>query len=171
MSNIVALTFVWNGEAMEPLDPRTANRQYAVGETYRLIPHEERSKTSHNHYFACVVEAWKNLSEHDAERYPTSEHLRKWALVRAGYRNERAFACDTARQAMQIAAAVKAVDEYAVVVVRGSVVMVYTAKSQSSQAMGKAVFQKSKDDVLGILSQLIGTDVVTLSSNVKNNPT
>ena len=41
--------------------------------------------------------------------------------------------------------------------VREAVVTVYTAKSQSLRAMGKADFQASKDAVLGIVSEMVGT--------------
>ena len=47
-------------------------------------------------------------------------------------------------------------DDFAIVVVTGSVVTRFTAKSQSQRAMGKADFQASKDAVLDLAAQLIG---------------
>lgn len=169
MTDIIAQTFVWDGEVMEPLDPKLADRQYVVGEKYRLIPHQDRSKSSHGHYFACVAEAYKNLPEDATERYPSAEHLRKWALVKAGYRNERAIACETTDQALKVTALAKALDEYAVVVLRENTVMIYTAKSQSTRSMGRENFQKSKEAVLDVLTKMIGTDPTTLSTSVKSN--
>lgn len=141
---------------MQPLNPRAADRAYVIGEVYRLVPHEERSARSHNHYFASLHEAWTNLPEEAAERFPSVDHLRKWALIKAGFRDERSIACSSKAEAQRIAAFVKPMDEFAVVVVREAVVVVLTAKSQSVKAMGKQDFQASKDAVLEIVSELIG---------------
>jgi len=104
----------WNGESFVPLKRfgPLCDRHYVVGETYPLVVQEQRSRASHNHYFAALHEAWANLPEVLAERFAT---------------------------------------------VREAVVTVYTAKSQSLRAMGKADFQASKDAVLGIVSEMVGT--------------
>jgi hypothetical protein len=47
-------------------------------------------------------------------------------------------------------------DDFAVVIVREAVVLVWTAKSQSVKAMGAKDFQQSKSDVLDFLADLIG---------------
>jgi len=47
-------------------------------------------------------------------------------------------------------------DEYAVIVVRGSIVREYTAKSQSVAAMNKQEFQRSKKDVLEYVEGCLG---------------
>ena len=120
---------------------------------------------SHRFYFASVNEAWKNLPEDMAERYPTSDHLRKWALIKAGYRDERSIVASSKAEALRIAAFIRPMDEYAVVVVREAVVRVYTAKSQSTRAMGKAEFGASKEKVLDILSAMIGTSRDALVAN------
>jgi len=53
-------------------------------------------------------------------------------------------------------------DDYAVVVARDAVVVVWTAKSQSMKAMGKVEFQRSKDAVLTECARLIGVDTGAL---------
>jgi hypothetical protein len=88
--NIAPVEFQWDGEVMRPARhylPR-CHKQYVVGEAYPMIPHEDRSTNSHNHFFAAVHEAWKNLPEKMTARFPTSEHLRKWALIKAGYADD-----------------------------------------------------------------------------------
>ena len=148
--------FRWSGDAMIPLRPRAADREYVVGEVYTLVPEELRSSASHRHFFAAVHEAWQNLPEDMADRFPTSEHLRKWALIKAGYRDERTIACSSKAEALRIAAFIKPMDSYAVVVVREKTVVCLTAKSQSARAMKKKEFQESKDAVLRVLSELLG---------------
>lgn len=130
--------------------------EYGDGECVRLVRQEARSQASHNHFFAALNDAWLNLPEGEAERFPSAEHLRKWALIKAGYRDERTFVCGSKAEAQRLAAFVKPMDEYAVVVVREAVVTVWTAKSQSMRAMGKADFQRSKDDVLEVVAGMIG---------------
>lgn len=162
---IPPLEMLWDGESFIPKIPRLADKHYVVGETYRLVPHEDRSMRSHRYYFASVNEAWKNLPEHLAERFPTSEHLRKYALIKAGFHDSREHVAASKAEAVRLAAFIRPMDEYAVVVVSEAVVTVYTAKSQSTRAMGKKGFRASADAVLDILSAMIGTTPDTLAGN------
>lgn len=133
-------------------------------------PEEARSKKSHDHYFVLVEEAWANLPEYEADRYPTSEHLRKAALIRAGYRDERSIVCASKAEAERVAAFIKPIDDYAIVIPREAVVTVYTAQSQSKKAMGAKAFQESKEAVLGVLAQMIGVEPVTLAQQHRALP-
>lgn len=150
---------------MCPLAPKSADKQYVIGMQYRLAPFEERSGNSHSHYFAALNEAFKNLPEIYADKHPTMEHLRKWCLIKSGFREERSIACASAEEAERIAAFIKPIDDFAVVLVHESSVTVYTAQSQSKRAMGKAKFQASKQAVLDVLAIMLGTDVGTLKNN------
>ena len=154
------VVFEWTGEVMAPARgfAKLCNRQFVVGERYRMVQEAERSKRSHDHYFACVEEAWRNLPERFEGRWPTSEHLRKWALIRAGYRDERSIVAASKAEAQRVAAFVRPMDEYAVVLVSEAVVRVYTAQSQSRKAMGGKVFQQSKTDVLDVLARLVAVE-------------
>lgn len=153
---IAPMPFRWTGEAMEPLRPKAADAAFTIGQVYRLDTIEERSPASHNHYFAALHEGWKNLREEDAERFPTSESLRKWCLIRAGYRDERTLVCASKAEAQRVAAFVRPMDEFAIVTVSEAVVRVWTAKSQSMRAMGKKEFGESKDAVLSLIADMIG---------------
>lgn len=135
---------------------RMAHEQYVVDETYILAEVQERSKKSHDHFFVLVDEAWSSLPESYDGRWATPDHLRKWALIKAGYRDERTLVCSSKAEALRLAAFVKQFDEYAVVTVREAVVTAYTARSQSLKAMGKTDFQESKTRVLEILGEMIG---------------
>ncbi|WP_238189283.1 hypothetical protein [Methylobacterium frigidaeris] len=134
-----------------------------IGERYILVEHEARSAASHAHYFACVRDGWSNLPEDLAGRFPTPDHLRKWALIRAGYRDEVTFVASSKAEAIRIAAFLRPVEDTAVVRVKDSVVVRWTAKSQSMRAMGRDGFQRSKDAVLSVIDELIGTAPGTLS--------
>lgn len=159
------LIFEWTGEAMVPL-PRfrkAADEAFVVHERYRMTIEEERSMRSHRHYFAMLHDAWMNLPEDQAERFPTSEHLRKWCLIRAGYSDERSIVCASKAEAQRVAAFIRPIDSYAIVTVSEAVVRVFTAQSQSVKAMGHKVFQQSKDKVLEIAAGLIGVSPDTLA--------
>ena len=161
----VPILFDWDGEQMKPLNPLAADRQYVVGERYRLAVEEERNAVSHNHYFASVHEAWLNLPRETAAQFPTENHLRKYALVKAGFRDERSIVASSKAEALRLAAFIKPMDEFAVVTVSEAVVVVHTAKSQSTRAMGKAKFQESKTAVLGIIAGMIGVSATALGEN------
>lgn len=157
----------WSGDEMVPL-PRFAARarkQFVVGEVYPLIVHEDRSDASHRQYFAAIAEGWRQLPENIADRWPSPEYLRKWCLVRSGFADEQATVCSSDKQATEIAAFIRPLDSYAVITVKGPVVTVYRAKSQSRRAMNKADFESSKRAVLDLIADLVGTDADTLSAN------
>jgi len=157
-SMMFPVEFRWDGKAMIPLPRFNAlvRKQYTINDTYFLSVHEERSTASHRHYFACINEAWRNLPEKKVATYPTPEHLRKWALVRAGYYNERSIVCTSDDQADAVIAMIEALDEYAVIVAKKGTVKVFTAISQSVDNMTKEKFERSKQDVLAVLSEVIG---------------
>lgn len=158
----------WDGESFRPASPhwaRQADRHFVVGQTYPLEVREDRSAASHRAYFAAVNEAHKNLPDELAERFPTPDALRRFALIRTGHRDERSIACASKAEALRVAAFVKPMDYCAVVTVVGALVTVYTARSQSMRAMDRATFQKSKDDVLRYLAEMLGTTPRELQSS------
>jgi len=167
MTDPIPMIFDWDGEAMIPRRPRLADKHYVVGESYRLAPVEERSMRSHRYYFASLNEAWKNLPEALAERFPTSEHLRKYALIKAGHYDQRSVVAASKAEAQRVAAFIRPMDEYAIVGVSDATVTAYTAKSQSMRAMGKQTFRESADAVLEIVSAMIGTSRETLQQNAE----
>lgn len=135
-----------------------ADKAFVVGEHYKLVEHHDRSKVSHNHYFAALGNAWSNLPDRLLEEFPTAEVLRKKLLIRAGYADERSIVCASKAEAQRVAAFIKPMDDYAIVTVREAVVRVYTAQSQSVKAMGAKSFQASKTAVLEALDDLLGVE-------------
>ncbi len=168
MKDLQPAVFVWLDNAMVPLASSLplCIRQFTDGEEYRLTVEEERSVASHKHYFAAIHEAWQNLPEHLAERFPNAERLRHWALVKCGYAAEQSIVLETTRDAERFA---EYVAEYrgddTFVQRSGNVIKIWTAKSQSTRAMDKDEFQASKTAVLDLLSDMIGTSVTELKKN------
>lgn len=140
-----------------------ADRAFVVGEVYRMVEHHDRSMNSHRHFFAAINEAWKNLPDELLDEYPTPEVLRKKALIRKGYRDERTLVCSSKAEAQRVAAFIVPTDEYAVVTFRDAVVRVWTAQSQSVKAMGAKDFQQSKSDVLDFIADLLGVSTDELA--------
>jgi len=157
MQTLPPMPMKWDGSAMVPLQPKRAGSFYEAGKTYVLTEHKDRSQSSHNHEFGWLHEAWMNLPEDMlTERFPTAEHLRKWALIRAGYSDSHTITCGSKAEALRIAAFIKPIDEFAVVVVTEATVTRYTAKSQSRRAMGAAEFQRSKTLIMDVVAKLLG---------------
>lgn len=152
------LLWRWDGEAMwpRPAFVREANKQFTVGETYRLVEYGDRSETSHAHQFAFINEAWKNLPERLAAEFPSATHLRKRALIETGQHRETVLDVGTHEAALAVATTLRSKDEFAWIVVRKHVVVMREAVSQSKAAMGKEAFQASKDRVLAWLAELLG---------------
>lgn len=154
------LIFQWQGDGFTPLKrhQKECDARFIVGKVYALEEIQERSAASHAHYFAAIKEGWQNLPDEIAERFPTSEHLRKFALVKTGFHDERSIQSSSRAEALRLSAFIKPMDEFAVITVTGSTVTVFTPKSQSYRAMGKADFQRSKDAVLEYISGLLNIE-------------
>lgn len=169
MSGPPPITFTWEGDAMRPLQrfARAADRQFVIGAQYTLAEVAERSSASHAHYFAVLHDAFMSVPETMADRWPTVEHLRKWALIKAGYRDEKSIVCASKAEAERVKAFIRPIDDYAVVIASEATVIVYTAKSQSAKAMGRETFQASKDAVFGVLEQLLGIETGELATQTQ----
>lgn len=167
MMHASPLIFEWDGEGFKPIrrHAKECDARFVIGERYVLDEIQERSAASHKQYFASIRDSWMLLPEHMAEQFPTPDHLRKYALIRAGFRDERSIAASSKAEALRIAAFIRPMDEFAIVTVHGSIVTVYTAKSQSMRAMGKAQFQASKQSVLDFIASLIEVEPETLTAN------
>ncbi len=159
------LWFEWTGEAMIPLHARAADREYVVGQRYRLEHREERSSATHAHEFAWLHEAWSNLPEDLADLYASPEHLRKRALIEAGYCTEEAVDCGSNAAALRVAAYMRGHDDFALVIVRGSIILVRRAKSQSYRAMNRQEFAASKRAIMEIVAGMLGVTPDSLQRN------
>lgn len=147
---------------MDPLlrYDNVAGRQFSDGEEYPLVVLEARTRASHNHYFATVGEAFQNVPEALAARWPTVDHMRKWVLIETGWFDEKEFDCPDEHFAKRLALFIRTEDSFARISIHrlenGTFkVIVRRAKSQSAASMPKQEFEDSKRDVLDYLASMI----------------
>jgi hypothetical protein len=146
---------------MTPMRPKAADKEFVIGQRYWLTEASDRSWISHRHEFAWIASAHSNLPDALAELFPTSEHLRKAALIATGWFREVVIDCGSRAAAARVAAYARGEDEFAKVTVRVSTVTVQKARSQRMHGldrMDRAEFEKSKADILGWISNLIGVE-------------
>lgn len=132
-----------------------AQKRYEEGRVYRFDVEEIQSERSRGHYYATLRDLWGSIPERYGDRWPTPEHLRKYALIATGHFSQRVFSLTDQTSALRLASYIKSKDEFAVVLVTDSTVTEYTAKSQSPSAMGHKLFQQSKTDCLDYVNHLI----------------
>jgi len=158
----------WDGEAFKPVSPfwqGVADRNLVVGQVYTICEIEdEQSDRSRRHYHACIRKAWQNLPEDLALTYPRPEHLRKKALIRMGWYDEKFWLFSTEADRNLAIRLIRSVDEFSVVSVADGAVVQRIAQSQAARAMKKEAFQASKDDVLGFCAALIGVTLEKLTA-------
>lgn len=161
MSDVLPMRYEGNG-VFRCLHPKRISIDVGSVNGWQMAEH--RSAKSHDHFFACVNEAWKSLPENMADDFPSPEHLRKWALIKAGFCSETRIVCANNAEAMTLAAKAKAMDKFSLVAIDGKLVTIWTADSQRKDAMGRQAFQEAKDRALDEISKLIGTNAATLRS-------
>lgn len=159
MSETLPLLYEGNG-LFRCLHPKRVKLD--VGAVHGWQMAENRSSESHRHFFAVVNEAWRNLPEDLADDFPSPEHLRKWALIKAGFCSETRIVCANNSEAMTLATKAKSLDKYSVVAIDGKTVTIWTADSQRRDAMGRKTFQEAKERALHIISNLLGVDFTIL---------
>jgi hypothetical protein len=157
---LVPLQYMGEGEFRTPnkYHARAADKALVIGEISTWEQVHERSQKSHAHYFASVHDAWLNLPEAIAGEFPTEESLRKYALIKTGYCTVKKIVCANNREANAAVTLYYELDAFLLCEVVGNVATIYRAHSQSVKAMGKDIFQKSKSDVLDLISTMIGAD-------------
>lgn len=159
MTDVLPMRYDGNG-AFRCLHPNRV--KVDVGSVHGWQMAEHRSKASHDHFFAVVNTAWKSLPESLGDEFPSPEHLRKWALVKAGFCSESKIVCASNDEAIKLVMSAKAMDKFAVIEIDGKVVTIWRAESQRKDAMGREEFQRAKDRALHIISALIGADVTAM---------
>lgn len=141
------------------------------------LAEKQRSTASHNRWFAHINDMFENLpAAHAQAPYAASKHaFRKHGLIQGGFcdvttldmeSHEAAlsaapFIADLARQSN---AKNGDTSGYALVIVRGSLVICTTPHSQSFKAMGKERFQESVAACEDWAERLIGVKIYTNSS-------
>ncbi len=149
----------WRDGALVPVNAEQAKRaaQWNDGEIHVVDEWEPRDWNSHRHFFAQLKDMWASLPDRLTEAtFRTPEHLRKKALIATGWSTRIDIVCETDAHALAAMASLQMIDEYAIVKVKGNVVIVWRAKSQSEIGMpDRKNFQRSKWDVLNWVADLL----------------
>lgn len=163
----IPLRCTWTGTAFEPFGRALAycQEEFGQGEVLVLERREERSEPNHRHYFAALHEAWMNLPESATDQFPTVEHLRAFALIRAGYADHNTIKCASTEEAIALAVFVRKGLPLSISSIEGDMVTIWTAKSQSRRSMKKAEFQASKEAVLDYVASLVDVTPRQLEKN------
>jgi hypothetical protein len=170
----------WDGDVFVPHASFKAycDREYVVDQVYPMLPVEERSQASHNHYFAALSEGFHNLSEENAKRFPSVDHLRAWALVQCGYCTETNYVLANSKEARKLAIDIRKRDPYAIILIHSDnrlrdssskVVKIFDAESQSMAAMKKERFEQSKRDVLDLVASMANTTRAQLNKEARHH--
>lgn len=162
------LWFRWDGRVLWPMLPRLAdhmNKMIKAGDICQINVVADRSMRSHGHFFAVLQRAWASLPEADRiNAFPSSEHLRKWALSHTPYCTMRMYTASNAFEAQRLAKFLAGNDiQYSRIETKGRHITQFIPDSQALDAMPDSkIFQASKDAVFDVLAQHLGIVVEEL---------
>lgn len=142
----------------EPRFHNVVRSTFVEGPVYWVNVEAERSEQTHKHEFAFVRNAWRQIPDELAESYPTPDHLRRRALIQAGYFDEQVIDAGSNAAAIRVATGVRSFpgESFSMVFVRGPYCIIRRAQSQSYKAMGAKAFHESKQAILQVIADMIG---------------
>lgn len=162
--------FEWtDDEVMKPL-PRFQSlcaRQFVIGEVYSLDPTEEVSQHDRGGLFAAVKSGWKTLAEEWDGKFPTTEHLRKWALIEVGYCTQDEYTLKNEEDAKVMTKALRRQDEFCRIAIHGDTVIVRNAKSIANNAIKSKEFKALKKQVLDLVGSMCNSTAADLDREGK----
>ena len=152
---------IWTGNSFIPDEQSLfrCRQNLGEGEVVLLQRHEDISQATMGHYHVTLTDLWRQLPENLMSEYPTYDAFRAKLLIKAGFCHMKDMVTESPATARAVAGFARAINPYSVVEVRGNVIRVFTARSQSKAAMNKKEFQASKDAVLEIAAGLVGVTV------------
>ena len=123
-----------------------------------------RSPADHRRFFAMIAAAYSHWREAHEFTPDSPEHLRKWLLCKAGYRESTEIAADITEDqpalakliALTIESALKAANSSAFVRVYGDRVAVHAAKSIAFDKLDQKKFGQIREAVEQIIGEELG---------------
>ena len=160
MSDDTTIVARWNGQSFDlrPQHKALVSRMVNEGDGVILEISTPRNLAEHRAYFAEIARYFGSIPE-QLEEMPFASNIeafRKHALIATGYADTQSIDCGSKAAAERIAHRLRSIGDYAVVSVRGQVVMHAVARSQSVRAMPNGEFKKSKRDVLDWMASICG---------------
>lgn len=164
LENMIRLRYEGEGEfsAIAIATRELLDRKLIVGESYRIDIYNERSSAFHNKYFATIAEAWQHLPDPWDAILPSPTHLRKYALIKAGWCTVATYPLRSDADAIIAVSTAKMEDEYCLAVASGSVLTIYRAKSQRWTAQYAVEFYETAVRVFDVIGGIIGVDPLSL---------
>lgn len=129
----------------------------------QAIRHAPRSSMDHRRFFGVIAALFHHWPEHHDFQPDDAEHLRKWLLVKAGYRTATFIpieceSTDTRMVVRSIEAAVRAADDHCFLRQHGSGVAVFKAKSISWDKLDQKQFNAVRNAVEEVIKAETGLD-------------
>jgi hypothetical protein len=109
-------------------------------------------------FMALIRECHGTLKDADRQRFPSHETLRKHALIAVGWCTVRTVVAGSKTAAQDVADALKDMDRYCIIDVRGDVLTVYRARSMSRRALLKPQFLDVSQKVFDWIYQQTGIE-------------
>ena len=109
-------------------------------------------------FFAQLRDVHGNLSDEHRRRFPSSETLRKHALIAIGHCDVMTVIAGSKAAAPGVAAALKSKDHYCIIDIRGDVLTMYTARSMARRALLKKQFHEVAEKVWAWVYEQTGID-------------
>lgn len=109
-------------------------------------------------FFASLRDTWLSFGPELRRRFPSSESLRKQALIAIGYCDVMTVVCGSKAAAPGIAAAFQMKDNYCIATIDGAVITVMTARSMARRALKKSQFRETALAVEAWVSEQTGID-------------
>ena len=138
------------------------DKKLVVGECYRLDIYNERSEAFHGKYFATISEAWTHLPMPWDQMLPTPEHLRKYALIKAGWCDSIIMPMKSKTDAIASVHAMKLLDAYCIATATGNVLTIWKARSQRKAFQSAKEFYETAVRVFDVIGGIIGVDPLSL---------
>ena len=147
----------WIGNSLVPIArfAAQARERFVSGERYIVTVQDQRDWVGHRAYMAQINQLFKNWPESERQ-FDSATALRKWALIRCGFRSERRFVAANKAEAQRLARFLSAGEPYVEFSLVDNIVIEWRALSQDAHSMGAKEFAKSKTDVIEFLCQIVG---------------
>lgn len=109
-------------------------------------------------FFAIVRDVHANLPEPLRQRFPSSEALRKHALIAAGHCDQVTLIAASEEGAVSLATFLRRKDRFAIMDIKGAILTIWTARSMSRRALLKPQFKEVSQKALDWIQETTGID-------------
>lgn len=147
------------------------------GDIVAMTEDAGRSMKQHRWLFACIRKAYDTLPERQISRFPSEEHLRKYALIKAGWCDvhQQAFSspvnAELAAKAFKVGANLTTEGKnFTLAIANGNIVTYAVPRSISFKACKGQAWETVCQGVVDYLCELVGCDVTQLLDGIQDVP-